>query len=240
MDGNVLVDGLIEYTPGQIEHKAADYLRRRVDVPTRIPIDVELLLENTRNVTLETCPGLLEEHSVEGCVCNCFMSRDLIVYVDEGIANGLDDARYSAVVAEELAHIELHMALVHQVTAVDDYIEIRQHPKWSRIEQDARLFSDAVRMPSGLLHDLAPRVYSEIIDQHGFCELSVVEKLVRNRMAELFCVHWNDIQKRLGQWPCSNLCNRICISVAARSETLLQDAASSATLVVRQQRSLPE
>lgn len=221
MSANVRVDGLVEYTQSQIENRAREFLRSRVDVSLGVPIDVELLLENTADVRLQTLPGLLNKYSVEGCVCNQFMTKNLVVFVDVRIADGANDSRYNAVVAEELAHIQLHRALLYQVKTVEDFIEVRTHPKWRMIERDAQLFSCAVRMPQELVSCQAETAYPKLVDLHGFADPYQIEKLMRNHLAETFAVPYQEMHARLQQWPC-DVYKRVNVSVQAGSCELMR------------------
>jgi hypothetical protein len=217
----IQIDGLVEYSKSKIEAMVSEYLHHRVDVNTKtLPIDVELLLENTSDVTLKPADGLLMRFSVEGAVFNENGTRLLRVYVETHIMNGADDARYSAVLGEELSHIELHKALVYQVKSVDDYIEIKEHPKWPIIERDARHFSAALRMPAPAVVREAELCYPFIVDEHGFGEPHTIAKLVRNRLAEIFVVHPSEMNGRLADWPCS-LYGRLYASVETKSQHIL-------------------
>jgi hypothetical protein len=224
MVGNVRVEGLVEYTRGQLECMAADILRRRVDVPFRAPINVERLLES-RDIWIRPLTGLLNKFSVEGAVCNELMSKRLTVFVDYNLANGIDDARYAAVIGEEFAHISLHQSQIMQVKSVEDFLELRQCPQWRQIEKDARLFSAAIRMPEVLITRSAERIYRETVDEFGFGDPHGIAKFVRNRLAEHFVVPVDEMQSRLIQWPCPIMA-RVIASVQATSDGLLPSGES--------------
>lgn len=219
MVGNVRVEGLVEYTRSQLECLAANLLRRRVDIPFRAPIRVQRLLES-RDVFVKPMSGLLNKYSVEGAVCNEFMTRRLTVFIDYHLMNGPDDARYNAVIGEELAHIELHRSQIHQVKCVEDFLELRRCKQWRQIERDARTFSAAVRMPESLITRHADAIYRQTVDDLGFGEPHTIAKVFRNRLAELFVVPVDDMHARLVQWPCS-ISARVIASVQAASDTLL-------------------
>jgi hypothetical protein len=220
MLGNVRVDGLVDYTRGQLECLAADLLRKRVDVPFRAPINVEVLLENTPDVHIEDMRGLREKYSVEGAVCTEDDTHELTVLVDYHLMNGPDDAGYNAVIAEEFAHIILHRAVIQQIKSIDDFIEFRKCPQWKQIELDARGFSAAVRMPEQLIMRRAEAVYPEVVDEHGFGDPHSIAKLVRNRLAEIFVTPVADMHARLVQWPCP-VAARVIASADRQSAQLL-------------------
>ncbi len=219
MPGRISIEGIVEYSRGQLECMAIDLLRRRVDIEFRAPINVEVLLEGTPNVHLEEMPGLLNQFSVEGAVCTEAMTHELTVFVDTRIMNGPDDARYGAVVAEELSHIILHRGVIQQIRSIQDFLEVRRCPQWKRIELDARHFSASVRMPELLVNRKAESVYQEVVGRYGFNDPHEVEKLVRNRLAELFVVPVADMHARIIQWPCP-VASRVIASVEDRSSML--------------------
>jgi hypothetical protein len=221
MQSSVLVDGLIEFTPSQIEDRATRFLRKRVDVPRSLPVPIELLLENTGDVILRTTSGLRSRHNVEGCVCNEFFSKLLTVYVDGDIADGPDDALYNAVLSEELAHVELHRALILQVRSIEDFQEVRRHSQWRRIEQDALRFSLAIRMPTDGFVVEVEQAYTDVIREFGFGDSSRTELQIRNLLASRYVVPHQDMQRRLTQTPMNGVLDCIRTSVVARSDKLL-------------------
>ncbi len=219
MIGNVRVEGLVNYTRSQLECHAAELLRTRSDVVFRIPVNVERLLEGIPNVDLRPMSGLLNKFSVEGAVCNQLLSKKITVFVDQNIFNGHDDARFAAVIGEELAHITLHPALIMQVKGVEDFLELRQCPQWRQIESDARLFSAAVRMPEFAIRRRAEGAYLRVIDEFGFSDPHAAALHVRNLLAEQFVVPVEDMQSRLIQWPCEIMASVIA-SVQGRHDSL--------------------
>lgn len=225
MYGDVVVNGIVEYTPIELECLAEEYLRRRVDVCLRLPIDVELLLERTPNVRLRTEHCLKSIHHVEGCVCNQFMSKQITVLVDYNIANSGTDADYNAVISEELAHIVIHKALIQQVEDVQDFLALRQHPNWYRIEQDAAYFSGAIRMPPKFLEEEAKSAYKFLIGEHGFTSQDNMIRLVRNCIADRFDVPLIDARRRMEQCSTLALSDRIAASLSNRSDKLVQEQA---------------
>src|SRR5260221_4390221 len=125
------VNGLVSYTRGQLEQLARELFRARVDFDSeKLPIDVEFLLETVENVRLgQPLPRLMSKYSVEGCVCNRRMAKEIVVHVDRDIADGPDDARYSAVIAEELAHIIAHRVFLYEIKSIEDFAEVQRCPE---------------------------------------------------------------------------------------------------------------
>jgi hypothetical protein len=221
MRSNVLVDGLVEFTPSQIEERASVFLRARVDVPKTLPIAVELLLENSKDVVLHMTDGLRDEHNVEGCVCNEFFSKLLTVYVDSSIADGPDDAWYNAVLAEELAHIELHRPLIQQIESIEDFQKVRLHPQWKRIELDALRFSLAIRIPVYTIAHEAEEAYVAVRREYGCTDPNRTALQVRNWLAGRYAVPFQDMHRRLSQFPMAGIYDCIRTSTFARSDKLL-------------------
>lgn len=218
----MIPQGLITYSDAEIERLARDALRRRPDVDLKAPINVELLVENEANVSLEIMYGLVHKHRVEGCVCKKYMSHELIVGVDQQILAGAWPA-YNAVLGEEYAHIRLHPALFLYVETATDFIRLQADPQWPRFEGDARRFSSAIRMPAELVCQAAEVIYARVVREDGFGNAVTIEKAVRNRLAVEFRVSLDDMQSRICSWPC-DLRSRILASVQARSLVLIPES----------------
>ncbi len=238
MPERVQVEGLVEYTSSQIENLAEGFLRSRVDVPRRVPTDVEMLLEGTPDVQLRIIPALLVKHNVEGCVCSQSRSRLLTVFVDRRIGDGSDDARYNAVIAEELAHIQIHRVLIEQIKSVEDFIETRQCDQWQQIERDAELFSLAIRIPASTIYEECCKAYREVVSEHGFHDTSLTLRQVRNALANTYAVNYEDMNRRITRWPFGYLYDCITVSAIARSDEMLDAGAALAGLpaITKQQQ----
>lgn len=219
------VDGLIEFTPSQLETRAADFLRSRPDVDSDVlPIDVEKLLDDYGDVQIETKTSLRANHGVEGCVCNEERSRKLTVFVDRAIANGPSDAAYSEVVGEELAHIELHRAIIHQISSVEAFVEVRNHPQWRRMELDAERYSRAIRMPHRHVEHEAAVAYVQAIKRFGYSSPDATHAMMRNLLAEKFVVSASTALKRIAQWPLSWVGQSVHLSVALQRPELIPES----------------
>lgn len=214
------IEGVIEYGDAQLEQMAHDFLRKRPDVQFKIPVNVEALLETCADVDLDVVANLAITANHAGCVCRPENGPELVVYVDQRIADSGSKAQYNAVIAEELAHIELHRPIFMQVKSIEDFLEVQRSKWWHRMERDARFFSSALRMPFKNLVLNSESLYVEIIDEHGFGNISQTQKLLRNALADKFQVPPEDMHVRLMQWPCQ-LFFRVELSVQARSQRLL-------------------
>lgn len=219
MGSPMAISGLVEYSRTELERRAREYLSSRHDIPHMLPIKVELMLDTTPNIVFDTFPGLVVKHGVEGAICTQNGSKDLFVFIDEGIACGHDSARYNAAVGEELAHVRLHGAVLMQVKTIEHFLEIQRHPDWDKSEYDARIFSAAIRMPCHLVEKHARIHYCEIVDSLGFGQTRQIEMAINARLARLFEVPLEDMRRRLMNWPCEVM-RRVQMSVLSCSPEL--------------------
>lgn len=222
-----LPEGLVEYTPLQIERMAEELFRRRPNIEFAAPINMEVLVESDPNVELKWEMGLRAKHRVEGCVCKQFMSRQLTVYVDWTIAS-TSWPEYNAVLAEEFAHMQLHMAVVHCIDDIDAFLEIQRDPQWRKIERDARTYSAAIRMPRSLVVGHAETVYQRFVLENGFIDPVRAEMGIASILAGKFRVPPDDMRKRMADWPCE-LRPRILKSILSRSDRLVSGQWTSET-----------
>ncbi|MGD9710438.1 MAG: hypothetical protein AB7V46_00015 [Thermomicrobiales bacterium] len=151
---------------------------------------------------LDTMVGLVEEYGVEGAICSRFLSDEIHVLVDAGIADSSDDARFNAVIGEEFAHIQIHQGLLLTIDSVESFLQVQADPYWPRFELDARNYSAAIRMPCQLVEDEAQRLYPEIADEIGFGQTRQIERALTAKMARSFVVPFDDMESRLLNWPC--------------------------------------
>lgn len=214
----MIPDGLVSYTPSEIEEKAQQDLRKRPDVDFAPPTNVERLLISP-DWELRPQHGLRSDLKIEGAVCKEPFSHRITVFVDWGVYCGPWPA-YNEVLAEEYAHLRLHPALFLLVNSIDDFIALQMDPEWARFEGDARRYSAAIRMPPRLIADEASSAYARIVDDIGFGDAVAIEKRLRNRLAELFRVTSESMLRRLTTYPC-DLRDRLLNSIQARSPKLL-------------------
>ena len=228
--------GLFEFSVTQLEQKARETLRRRVDIDHAVPIRIEFLLESTENVELDIIDGLRYRFNIEGCIYKPYMSKTLKVFIDYGIFAG-QKAIYHSVLGEEFAHIHLHQSLILQVESEQDFIDLQNDPEWPRFESDARRYSAAIRMPSDLLITEAEEEYRRVVEEQGFGDSSIIEKLLRNRLAQRFIVPNAEMARRMKQWPCG-ITSRVHASVAQSRAHLLPAQWSQSVQPSEQQRRL--
>jgi hypothetical protein len=228
------IKGLATYSHHEIEERASQFLRCRPGIEKDVlPVKIEVLAD-TGDIRLgRPLPLLLSKYSVEGCVCKRTRSGELVIHVDKDIADGRDRARYLAVIGEELSHIELHRVFLYEIKSAKDFAEFQQCDEWSMLERDAKLFSAAIRMPIWHVLNKVEPIYEQVVAQHGFGSPHETFKLVRNKMAELFCVLPLEMNGRLCDWPCE-LDGRILVSAHQRQLKLLPPEKSMMTGARRQ------
>lgn len=208
------------FSQSQIERMAWESLRARPDVPFEAPINMERLLQNTPGVDIEYPMDLCKKFLVEGCVCKEFMSRRITVLIDYRIMHGPWD-KYYRVLAEEYSHLRLHPFLVANIESVEDFVEMQRHSQWQRMENDARSFSAAIRMPPELVARELVRLYPVVAEEVGFGDAEAIESRIRLRMATLFRVSPAEMMRRIADPPC-NLRDQLLNSIQSRSEHLLE------------------
>src|SRR5262249_27208978 len=133
-----------------------------------IPVDVDLLVEKAESITLDVWPKLQANHQILGMVLRDVDSGELFIFIDEDLAdndtpNGL--ARYRMTVAEELAHVRLHLGLIDAIQRPDDFRTLHSHAQWKEIERDAKKFAAMLLMPTRPLMANAREVYGQIVGQ---------------------------------------------------------------------------
>lgn len=131
-------DFLREYSVTELEHiadKFHDGLGEKFD----IPVDIDLLLENTEDVDLEIWPGLAANHKMHGMAGIDPDTKKIFVYIDDKLADtSAYKRRYRMTVAEEFSHILIHRPAIEAVTTVKDFKAIQEHPKWYIYERNTK------------------------------------------------------------------------------------------------------
>jgi hypothetical protein len=233
----VTLEGLVEYSDPQLEQMAHAYLGERVDVQFRVPVNVEALLEGCPNVDVDDVADIMKYTRTEGCVCRHMNGKDLKVFIDRDIIDSGPRADYLAVVAEELAHVVLHPAIFMQIKSFPQFLEVQRSPLYHRIERDAKRFSLAIRMPPKNLVCAAEKMYPEIASEHGFESIWAVQKLLRNSLADQYCVPQKDMHGRLMQWPCF-VYDRVAATVLCKRDRLLSTEDAERIAPRKKQRDL--
>jgi hypothetical protein len=223
------------YTVAELERLATDYLTRRFGADVLIPVDVDLLVEKAEGITLDVWPKLEANHKILGMILRDVASGELFIFIDEDLADndtpsGL--ARYRTTVAEELAHVHRHRALIDAIQGPDQFRKLHTHPQWNEIERDAKKFAAILLMPTRPLMAEARDVYHQIAGQPQIQEQlsqSVsasrrwephIKKRLCIEMAKRFEVSEMAMNHRLGEWP-AEVYKHVERALEAGSDTLL-------------------
>ena len=199
----MIPNGLITYSPLEIERKAEAFLRSRPELGSIPPVDIELLIEGMPDTVLEVQHGICLHHSVEAASCKRFMQREKVVLIDESILARGTWARYNAALAEELAHILLHAALFDFVESIEDFVDLQEDPQWGMYEKDARLMSRSLRMPAPAVRLAVATEYNRATNRLGFGSYDRVLSNMTEHLAKLFKVYPKEMHERI----LSSYCN---------------------------------
>ena len=188
------------YDVYELERRAREFLRHHLGPDVSIPIDIELLLEKLEGVDLDHWPGLRANHGIEGMVARDPKTGELVVLIDDRIAD-TKPTRYRMTVAEELGHLVLHRELIDRVHSPSDFKELQQHYRWYEMERNAKRFAAAILMPGDLLASHTERLYPQLVAVAGFGNAPAVLRQLAVTLAKRFEVSTQAMQYRLEEWP---------------------------------------
>ncbi len=196
-------DKLPTYSVRQLEAKAGQYLVDKFGPDVPIPVDIDLLVER-EGIDLDEWPKLRTNHGIEGGVWRDIGSGQLFIFIAEELM--ADESprgygRYRMTVAEELAHIHLHRAVIEQIDTLAKFRELQTDKQWADVERDAKRYAAALLMPGKALSASAERVYAELVRQAGTDNSEAVKKWLRTLLAKEFEVSETAMHHRLGEWP---------------------------------------
>jgi hypothetical protein len=146
-------DQLPTYSVRQLEAKASQYLADSFGQDVPIPVDIDLLVER-EGIDLDEWPKLRTNHGIEGGVWRDADSGRLFIFIAEELM--ADETprgygRYRMTVAEELAHIHLHRAVIEQIDTLAKFRELQSHKQWADVERDAKRYAAALLLPGKAL-----------------------------------------------------------------------------------------
>ncbi|MHB0945692.1 MAG: ImmA/IrrE family metallo-endopeptidase [Sedimentisphaerales bacterium] len=198
-------DLLREYTATELEHIADGY-HSGIGGRFEIPVDIDVLLENTPGVDLDIWPGLAANHSMLGMTGIDSETNRIFVYIDDKLADtSASMRRYRMTVAEELAHILIHRPAIEAVSTVEDFRFIQNHPKWYIYERNAKRLAAALLMPASSVLNDARKLYSKMIDslpvelKHSNPE--AIKGMMASLLADKYEVSVGSMSFRLNEWP---------------------------------------
>jgi Zn-dependent peptidase ImmA (M78 family) len=198
-------DLLREYSIPELEHIAEDF-HNTSGRKFEIPVDVDLLLENTKDVDLDIWPGLAANHNLLGMAGINPDTNIIYIYIDDKLADtSALMRRYRMTVAEELAHILLHKPAIEVVKTAEDFKLIQNHPKWYLYERNAKRLAAALLMPAPYLLKDAPELYGEIIarlpEPYKFSNPDAIKNKITSLLADKYLVSVESMRYRLKEWP---------------------------------------
>jgi len=198
-------DLLREYTVAELEH-IADKYHSGIGGKFEIPVDIDLLLENTSSVDLDIWPGLAANHNLLGMSGINPDTNVIYIYIDDKLADtSASMRRYRMTVAEEFAHILIHRPAIEAVKTAEDFKLIQNHPKWYIYERNAKRLAAALLMPAPYLLKDAPELYSEIItrlpEPYKFSNPEAIKNKITGLLADKYLVSVESMRYRLKEWP---------------------------------------
>lgn len=209
-------DKLPTYSVRQLEAKASQYLADKFGQDVPIPVDIDLLVER-EGIDLDEWPKLRTNHGIDGGVWRDADTGRLFIFIAEELMadespNGY--GRYRMTVAEELAHIHLHRAVIEQIDTLAKFQELQTHKQWAEVERDAKRYAGALLMPGEALSASAARVYAQLVRHARTDNAAAVKRWLKHLLAKEFEVSEMAMHHRLGEWP---------IKIYSRVEQALHD-----------------
>ncbi len=185
------------YTTTQIEDAARRLLCERFPAGIPIPVDVDYLLEAEPGITLDIQPGLSEQ-GVPGLILNHPAERQLTVYIDARVADGLATF-YRFTVAEELAHIRLHRSVLAGVRTMEDFLALYHSEAYHYLDRNAKRLAGSLLMPEENLRADA-RAAFEVL-RPRYTTAKDLQRQLKIRLAQRYIVSWEAMDIRLRNWP---------------------------------------
>jgi len=206
------------YTAAQLEALAREFVHANAGSPPEIPVDVEIMLERLPGVSLDIRPALQARFGVMGMVLRDVSTGDIVVYIDDKLADG-PVARYRMTVAEELAHILIHRRVLDSVTQDGDFRHLQGLAQWHQMERNAKRCAAAILMPAEQVTAYARRVYPRLVKAAGFGDCSAILKYLASQLASSFEVSVSAMAIRLSEWA-MRISDRVEGAVRARLDYL--------------------
>ena len=188
------------YDVPELERKATELLNEILGPEFDVPVDIDLLAERLKGVSLDYARGLREHHSLDGAVLRDTDTGELLIIVDEWLADS-NPNRYRMTIAEEVAHIVLHRRLIDAINDVATFRELHQHPRFHQIERNAKRCAAALLMPGSAVVELAQEIYPQLVKVAGFNDVTAVQKYLASQLAKVFEVSAETMRYRLNEWP---------------------------------------
>jgi len=188
------------YKIKQLERIAWEQLKRLQWLT--IPVDIERIVEATPKIVIDVKRELKETHHIWGMVAVNIDNKNLVILVDEKLMD-LDSLSkiYRMTIAEEFAHILLHRDAIEKVKSIEDFKSLQNHPNWHEHDRNAKWLAAALLMPAGYILDDSRQFYKQLVSKVGFNDPRVVQKYIRNLLADKYDVSVSAMNYRLENWP---------------------------------------
>lgn len=195
-------DLLKSYTVAELERIASGF---HPSNNINIPVDIDLLLEQTPGVDLDCCRGLKDNHGLLG-MAGTSDGGALVVYIDDFLMDHDASIRlYRMTVAEGLAHIILHRNAIEAVRDPSDFLALHNHPRWYEFERNAKRLAAALLMPAANLIQDSQSFYRTMITNwpsgESWPSLPVVMNTLAGHLADRYVVSVATMKYRLNEWP---------------------------------------
>ncbi|MBI2000923.1 MAG: ImmA/IrrE family metallo-endopeptidase [candidate division NC10 bacterium] len=185
----------------ELERRAEELLRSRCGWPPAIPVDIETLVDQEPRVLLDILPGLQKLCGIAGHVRYEPETDTLRLIIDAEVADHPAASFYRFTVAEELAHVLLHRAIVAQVRTLKDSLALHAWRGYHEIDRNAKRLAAALLMPTISVAQEARRLYPDLVKVAGFGDPSAVQAHLEERLARLHAVSASAMRNRLKEWP---------------------------------------
>lgn len=193
-------DYLQTHTIRQLEAIAHEQLKKLRDLT--IPVNIETIVEDFHKIDIDVKRGLKEHRNLWGIVGTDLDTGDLVIVVDDQLLD-LDHLYkiYRMTVAEEFAHILLHRDAIVRVKSIEGFQALQNHPNWHEHDRNAKWLAAALLIPARYVLDDSRKFYKQLVSTAGFGDRNVVQKYLRNLLADKYHVSVAAINYRLQNWP---------------------------------------
>lgn len=200
MPGMNPADYLKTYTVNQLEAIACEQLKKLRGLT--IPIDIETIVEDFQKIDIDVKRGLKDRHKLWGMVSTDLDTGDILIVVDDQLLD-LDHLFriYRMTIAEEFAHLLLHRDAIIRIKNIEDFEALQKHQDWHKHDRNAKWLAAALLVPAGHVLDDSRKFYRQLVSTVGYGDLNVVQKYLRNLLADKYLVSVSAMSYRLQNWP---------------------------------------
>ena len=194
-------DYLRTYDIPELERIAYKEIKKLGDKLT-IPIDIEEIIENFHDIEIDVHRGLKDNNHTWGMVVRDLDRDKFLILVDDILLDS-DHLRkiYRMTIAEEFAHILLHLEAIKRVENIEDFRTLHNHGNWHKHERNAKWLAASILIPYEHVINNSRELYKKMITTAGFGDPETVKKYMVNVLAEKYEVSVSPMRYRLEKWP---------------------------------------